>query len=164
MGEISSAIIEGEACQDCGTYFGEAVGYPRSCAECEGSAGESFDAEADKQRRARNREHGFDALASAGYHFEVKNGAAHLIVETDQGKVDFWPGTKKWIVRKGGRMGRGVEALMEACKAVGEPVERPIYPVAAEVTDHYLIVWKPHMSEFTIAAYEAAGYTITGKP
>jgi hypothetical protein len=96
--------------------------------------------------------------------FEVKNGAAHLIVETEAGKIDFWPGTRKWIVRATRQNGYGVEALKAAFKPAGQAATRPIYPVAAEVTDHYSIVWKPHMSEFTIAAYEAAGYTITGKP
>lgn len=132
--------------------MGEAVDYFRDMQELE------------KERRAENRKRGFEELANAGYVFEVKNGAAHLIVESDQGKVDFWPGTEKWIIRQGGRMGRGVDALMDACKPAGEADARPIYPVAAEVTDHYAIVWKPHMSAFTITAYEKAGYTITGKP
>ena len=31
MGEYADMIIDGESCQECGAYLGEAVGYPRSC-------------------------------------------------------------------------------------------------------------------------------------
>lgn len=36
MGDIADSIIEGEFCQFCGCYLGDAVGYPQSCAECDG--------------------------------------------------------------------------------------------------------------------------------
>lgn len=159
---VAQQIIDGEVCQSCGVYFDEPAGYPCDCAACSG--GSEFDKEADKARRAANRERGFNALADAGYAFEVKNGAAHLIVDTDQGKVDFWPGTEKWIARATRQKGFGAAALMQAFKPGSAPAARPILPVATEVTDHYAIVWKAHMSAFTIAAYEKAGYTITGKP
>jgi hypothetical protein len=160
---IASLMLSGELCEQCSAPIGEPVGYPRLCEDC-ASGDHIDDMAADKRRRADNREHGFNALADSGYVFEVKNGAAHLIVETEAGKIDFWPGTRKWIVRATRQNGYGVEALKAAFKPAGQAATRPIYPVAAEVTDHYSIVWKPHMSEFTIAAYEAAGYTITGKP
>lgn len=35
MGEITEMMLEGELCELCGVYLGEAVGYPRKCADCE---------------------------------------------------------------------------------------------------------------------------------
>lgn len=34
MGEIADSIIDGEFCQLCGEYLGEATGYPRCCSTC----------------------------------------------------------------------------------------------------------------------------------
>ena len=34
MGEYADMILEGESCQDCGVYLGDAVGYPRTCKGC----------------------------------------------------------------------------------------------------------------------------------
>lgn len=34
MGEYADMIIDGEVCQECGTYIGEAAGYPRTCKSC----------------------------------------------------------------------------------------------------------------------------------
>ncbi len=35
MGEIADGIIDGEFCEECGTYIGEGCGYPRKCESCE---------------------------------------------------------------------------------------------------------------------------------
>ena len=34
MGEIADSIINGECCQECGTYLEEETGYPVTCQEC----------------------------------------------------------------------------------------------------------------------------------
>lgn len=165
---VSEQMLEGEACCNCLAYIGPATGVTRLCRSC-GGAPDYDESLESKEHRARMRAAGFDALADAGYAFDVKNGAAHLIVRTDHGIVDFWPGTGKWITRFNHpgtyRMqGRGADNLMRAFKPSGEAVERPAMPAQTEVLDHYLIAWKPHMSAFALRTYEAAGYTITGKP
>lgn len=39
MGEYADMIIEGESCQECGAYLGEAVGYPLTCGSCKKPGG-----------------------------------------------------------------------------------------------------------------------------
>lgn len=34
MGEVADMMIDGEMCQYCGDFIGDAVGYPRSCDDC----------------------------------------------------------------------------------------------------------------------------------
>ncbi|KKP51586.1 MAG: hypothetical protein UR43_C0019G0029 [candidate division TM6 bacterium GW2011_GWF2_33_332] len=34
MGEIADSMINGEFCQSCGEYIGNATGYPRHCSGC----------------------------------------------------------------------------------------------------------------------------------
>lgn len=34
MGEIADSMINGEFCEECGCYIGEATGYPRKCSDC----------------------------------------------------------------------------------------------------------------------------------
>jgi len=36
MGEIAEMHLDGTLCECCGVYLGEAVGYPRRCAACDG--------------------------------------------------------------------------------------------------------------------------------
>jgi hypothetical protein len=67
-----------------------------------------------KARRANNRHRSTEMLATLGVQFEIKNDGAHLIVTHDDKKVDFWPGTGKFIPRKkGGKSGRGVFNLLQ---------------------------------------------------
>jgi hypothetical protein len=35
MGDWADLMLDGVVCQSCGVYLGDAVGYPRSCANCE---------------------------------------------------------------------------------------------------------------------------------
>jgi len=70
-----------------------------------------------KRRRARNRENSPRILREHGISFVTRNDGAHLIV---MDKVDFWPGTGKWIVRETGRSGRGVYGLIRWIEKVGE--------------------------------------------
>ncbi len=69
---------------------------------------------ADKQERhAANRTERAEILRKAGVRFETRNGGAHLIVEGQGGKIDFWPGTGKWIDRNR-KNGRGINSLLVA--------------------------------------------------
>ncbi|GJH00241.1 hypothetical protein [Paraburkholderia terrae] len=122
--------------------------------------------EIDKERRAENRVTGYKALVDAGFVFEVKNGGTHLIVQTDKGRVDYWPGTEKWMP-KGERTRRGLDAFLEQFKPVGEPGAHaaPPLPVAQLApVDDKIIQYAPHMSPFTVGVYARAGYTVQGAP
>jgi hypothetical protein len=44
--------------------------------------------------------------------FETHNDGAHLVVHTDLGLIDFWPGTGKFIPRDGRPQGVGLADLM----------------------------------------------------
>lgn len=76
--------------------------------------GDDFKAlkERGQRKRASNRKTTPDLLRVANIDFESKNGGAHLIVDAGDHKVDFWPGTGRWIDRKGKR-GFGVRKLIE---------------------------------------------------
>jgi hypothetical protein len=75
---------------------------------------EIFDAmkEHSQQKRANNREKCAEALTTAGVMFEAKNGGAHLVVEGNNGFIDYWPGTGKWHDRNGSK-GFGVRNLLK---------------------------------------------------
>ena len=34
MGDMADDIIDGIFCEQCGVYLGDAVGYPRTCSDC----------------------------------------------------------------------------------------------------------------------------------
>lgn len=69
----------------------------------------------NKKKRKGNRCHGATRLTEEGISFERKNNGAHLIVETSNGKIDYWPGTGRWISRKGDR-GFGIAKLLSHIK------------------------------------------------
>ncbi|KVT86308.1 hypothetical protein WT25_11175 [Burkholderia territorii] len=158
MGEIAESMIDGSSCEECGEYIGEAVGFPRRCSECSEDDGGMVDTfrilkKQNQEMRAHNRLVSREELARRGYTFEVKNGDAHLIVNTANGVVDFWPGTGKYRIRSSQRFGRGLEQFLEECR-----------PVISKNAGESEIQWAPHMTPFTIAAYENAGYRIVGAP
>lgn len=76
--------------------------------------GEDFKAlrEESKERRGVYRKIAKNLLRRKGICFDERNQGAHLIVESPGGKIDFWPGTGKFIVRKSGAVGRGVFNLL----------------------------------------------------
>ncbi len=65
------------------------------------------------ERRESNRENSAKVLADHGVQFETKNIGAHLIVTHGGKTADFWPGTGKYILRGGGKPGRGVFNLLK---------------------------------------------------
>ena len=57
MGEYADMIIDGETCQECGVYLGEAVGYPRSCRSCNSHSGlNNFDSVKNRRQPGEPRE------------------------------------------------------------------------------------------------------------
>lgn len=72
--------------------------------------------EARQEKRASNRENSAAVLAEAGIPFQSKNIGAHLIVEGPVCFIDFWPGTGRWISRKGTK-GFGVRNLIKHINA-----------------------------------------------
>lgn len=81
-----------------------------------GDMGEMFKdwAKVKQDKRARNRDASAALLTQAQIPFVVKNEGAHLIVD---GRIDFWPGTGKWIQRGTSAHHRGVEGLIRFVRA-----------------------------------------------
>jgi hypothetical protein len=70
-----------------------------------------------QQKRAGNRDSSAQLLKEKDIHFTSNNGGAHLIVEGNDGFIDFWPGTGRWNDRKGTK-GFGVMNLIRHIKGV----------------------------------------------
>lgn len=68
-----------------------------------------------QEKRASNRESCKDILDAKGVMYERKNEGAHLIVSGKLGKIDYWPGTGKFIARNG-KQGRGIVNLLKLCE------------------------------------------------
>lgn len=71
--------------------------------------------EIDKTERSSRREQAPAILKNHDIFFESKNNGAHFIVEGKNCLIDFWPGTGKWISRKGKR-GFGLVELIKFIK------------------------------------------------
>lgn len=70
--------------------------------------------ESKRTRHAANRKLYANLLNQAGVPFSTNNDGVHLIVDGgDSGKIDFWPGTGKWIARSG-KNGKGISTLLSA--------------------------------------------------
>ena len=65
-----------------------------------------------QNRRQQNRKNSAKILQEAEVKFTSHNEGAHLVVDGPTGKIDFWPGTGKFIVRGKGSKGRGVFRLL----------------------------------------------------
>lgn len=61
--------------------------------------------------RTQRRENAPDQLRAKGIVFTEHNNGAHLILDTEMGFVDFWPGTTKWKFRSG-ESGYGLAKLL----------------------------------------------------
>ena len=72
-----------------------------------------------QEHRGNNRELAPELLKQAGISFESKNLGAHLIVSAGCSKIDFWPGTEKWISRGSvKKRGFGIESLIKQIEAM----------------------------------------------
>lgn len=110
--------------------------------------------EMHKAKTAHNREHSPNILREFGFSFAVKNNGAHLVVQVALGTVDLWPGTGLWEHRETKLRGRGVFRLVNQF----QPHQRPatVEQVGAGLT----VRRTPHMSEFSVGVYRAAGFTV----
>lgn len=52
----------------------------------------------NRDKRANNREYSTKLLTELGVNFTSHNNGAHLIIKNGDQRIDFWPGTGKWIV------------------------------------------------------------------
>lgn len=77
--------------------------------------GESIDYAGIKKdsqiKRIGNLNFSTNYLTEIGVTFESKNNGIHLIVNSKNGIIDFYPTTGLWIVRNGKR-GRGVKNMV----------------------------------------------------
>lgn len=83
-----------------------------------GDMGDDFNAwkRAKMEKRAKNRDASPQRLTEAGVKFDSRNLGAHLIVQSQAGTIDFWPGTGNWIIRSTQQKGRGVFDLIKFIK------------------------------------------------
>jgi len=73
--------------------------------------------EYSKEKRAMNREFAVKRLNQESIEFTVHNEGAHFVVNSAKGKIDFWPGTGKFIFRERNMTGRGIFNLIKLVKA-----------------------------------------------
>jgi hypothetical protein len=85
--------------------------------------------ESRKKKRSHNRQQSRKLLDQWNIEYTVHNMGAHFIVEvpgTDgEQKVDFWPGTGKWIPRGSNKHGRGVKKLLTYLADASENENEP---------------------------------------
>lgn len=63
--------------------------------------------------RAGQMKEDIRAVMNAFAHIEEKNYGEHLIVTSNRAKtIDYWPSTKRWIVRRGRAKGYDVKSLL----------------------------------------------------
>ena len=72
-------------------------------------------AKVSKTKRCNNRNESALYLERLSIPFVSHNYGVHLIIDSENGIIDFWPGTGKWIARSGAA-GRGVRNLVTYIK------------------------------------------------
>lgn len=72
-----------------------------------------LDTEATRIKKTHNKICSTSILQSMGINIEIKNNGIHIIVDN---KIDFWPTTGKYIVRKNQKKGRGVFNMIKELK------------------------------------------------
>jgi hypothetical protein len=80
-----------------------------------GDMGEMFNEwrEDKKKKKASNLEFSTNELIKRGVSFESKNGGVHLVIESLDGLIDFWPSTGKFKVRASNEYKRGLRNLLK---------------------------------------------------
>lgn len=119
MGDIADMMLEGSLCQYCGEYLGNGEGYATLCGSCSSNLPASSSSlstkEQSRTKRASNTQYSTQLLIDSGVSFQSKNNGAHLIVQGEFSRIDFWPATGKFV-ELGGDHGRGVRNLLKLCK------------------------------------------------
>jgi len=84
-----------------------------------------LDPEGHKLKVTRNRASSKQHLIDNGVEFTEHNNGAHLIIRTDDGVINFWPGTGKWIDKRenceGRCTNRGVFELLKRIRQCQSP-------------------------------------------
>lgn len=68
-------------------------------------------------KKEKNKVSSTQRLIDAGITFKEKNFGLHLIIESPDGLLDFWPSTGLCYVRKDNKYFRGVRNLIKRCKS-----------------------------------------------
>lgn len=75
---------------------------------------------ASQAKRAKNRDSSAEILRKAGVRFTSANNGAHIIIEDETFRVNFWPGTGLFnVIRPQSRTGRGVFKLISTLTQLG---------------------------------------------
>ena len=72
-------------------------------------------AQESRERRQSNKERSTALLIDRGIKFESRNDGVHLMIETAQGRVNFYPSTGLY---NGALQGRGVFNLLKELKGL----------------------------------------------
>lgn len=82
-----------------------------------GDMGDDFRAlkQLGKEKRAKNTKSSTEILAKNRIEFESKNLGAHLIVNSNNGLIDFWPSTGKFKLRSSDKYQYGIKNLLQVC-------------------------------------------------
>lgn len=82
---------------------------------------------ARQAKRGQNRATSTDLLRAKGVSFELRNGGAHMMIVTaDTLRIDFWPGTGKFIVHRPEKLeGRGVFKLIQTLQRLNYDFQPP---------------------------------------
>jgi hypothetical protein len=65
-----------------------------------------------KAKRARNRDYAATVLDRMGVKYGSGNSGVHLIIEHNNRRFDFWPGTGLWKEYKTSKYYRGLDKLI----------------------------------------------------
>ena len=68
-----------------------------------------------REKKQRNKEYSTALLVKRGIKFESRNDGVHLMIETAQGRVNFYPSTGLY---NGALQGRGVFNLLKELKGL----------------------------------------------
>lgn len=69
--------------------------------------------ERSKKKKASNLEFSTNELIKRGVQFESKNCGVHLVIESLDGLIDYWPSTGKFRLRSTGEYKRGLRRLLK---------------------------------------------------
>jgi len=126
MGEMADAMIDGDACEQCGQFFDDdGRGYPRKCASCGGEDMNQSDHEDfvdDKQEfrsheEPRRTKYALEQLKS----YKVRQmGASRIDIYLPQGKISLYPFTGWFVGLKplGKIKGRGIHELIKELEKI----------------------------------------------
>ena len=66
-----------------------------------------------REEKVKNRAKGMAALQRSNLPYVLKNGGDHVVITHPTSKIDFWPTTRRWKIRKGKIKGFGFLDLLK---------------------------------------------------